>query len=119
MRLFVRGEPITKKSGPSGKGYDRWKDDLRSALDSLLTVSRTCRVRLTFLLPMGSVQPANLQNRYGGDLDNLSGTVLDALAETVLKPAGGDGAVRELFAVKRPVRQHEVPGVWISITGDS
>lgn len=59
------------------------------------------------------------QNPYGGDLDNLVVTVLDALARTVLEPAGGDGAVRELFAGKRAAREHEGPGVRISITPDS
>ncbi len=92
---------------------------LISALESLPEVSRTCRVRLTFLLPAGSIQPGNLQNRYGGDVDNFTVTVLDALGQTVLKPAGGDGAVRELLAAKRSVLDHEIPGVWISVTPDS
>jgi len=64
------------------------------------------------------MQPSNLQNRFGGDVDNFAVTVLDALGETVLKPAGGDGAVRELLAAKRSVREDELPGVWISVTPD-
>jgi len=116
LRLFVRGEPITVKQGPSKGGLKQWKLQLHSALDGGPKISETCRVRLTFLLPATSFQQENLENRNAGDLDNLSGIVLDALGGTILDQVGGDGAVFELHATKRRVVGHENPGVWITVT---
>ena len=116
MRLFVSGKPIAVRSGSRKGGLKGWKNRLRDVLIGKQPFPSTCRLRLLFLLESDAIQLANTQNPCGPDLDNLSSPVMDALSGTVLRTAGGDGAIVELLVVKRAVRGREKAGMWITIT---
>jgi Holliday junction resolvase RusA-like endonuclease len=69
---------------------------------------------VTFVLPKDRFPE---DHPHGTDLDNLLKRLLDALGKTVLREAPGkDGAITELRAKKRMVREGEPCGARIRIT---
>jgi len=115
LRVFVEGTPRTAKSGSQTPGLKEWTSALRAALGGREETTAPCHAHIAFRLPRDHFQKENAQNPHGPDLDNLTEPVLDALGETILRPAGGDGAVLRLLVTKRSVRGKERPGVVIMV----
>jgi len=118
MRIRINGEPMAEKKGTKTDALKYWEEKLRSACGQKPSLPfGEDRVRIAFMIPRKRYQATNTQNPHAKDLDNLVIPVFNALSETVLEPAHGDGAIIELFASKRPSAPAEGACCRVTITG--
>ena len=118
MRIRINGEPMAEKKGTKTDALKYWEEKLRSACGQKPSLPfGEYRVRIAFVIPRERYQATNTQNPHAKDLDNLVIPVFNALSETVLEPAHGDGAIIELFASKRPSAPAEGACCRVTITG--
>ncbi|MCA1813222.1 MAG: hypothetical protein LC624_04640, partial [Halobacteriales archaeon] len=66
---FFPGTPRAWSSNPARR-YREWREELRTALAARPTVPRPFSVELSFVLASTDVQPLNLLNSNGADVDN-------------------------------------------------
>lgn len=109
---FIIGIPYaqSKTRGRRG-GPQEWSDAIRNQTANLPKLQGRCRLEVEFVLPADKF-PKDYP--YGMDLDNLLKRLLDGMATTVFcEVPGGDSAVWELHATKRPVANGEDTGARI------
>jgi len=117
----VKGEPIAEKRGPKTPALKDWGETLDKTLKEVYRnrprlPAGEYRVRMAFVIPRARYQATNKQNPNGKDLDNLVIPVSNALSKTILGEAGGDGAIVELIATKRPTAPSEEARCRVTIT---
>ncbi len=115
VEFTVIGEPIAVRSKKT-PAYRAWVDKIREVTGDTLVPQGRYRVRMEFVLPTARFQQGDFQNPHGKDLDNLIIPVFDALSQSILIVAGGDGAIWELAASKHRAAPTEPCGVRVSIS---
>jgi len=115
VSLFLQGTPYPRnKSRGRVEAAAEWSASVVTQTAGLELVRGPCRLEVTFVLPRDRFPE---DHPHGTDLDNLLKRLLDALGKTVLREAPGkDGAITELRAKKRMVREGEITGARIRIT---